>query len=71
MHPRAVKLAVGGLRSRGKFQVAHMIRTLLGSPHARAQTRRMRSAVAVCHAHARRLGALAQQGGARLRHAGR
>ena len=28
-------------------------------------------AVAVCHAHARRLGTLAQQGGARLRHAGR
>jgi len=48
-----------------------MIRTLLGLAARPGADAADALAVAVCHAHARRLGALAQQGGVRLRHAGR
>ena len=66
--PRAVKLAVVGSGGAEKFQVAHMIRVLLAlrdSPGADASDA---LAVAVCHAHARRYGAPAQQPTARARH---
>ncbi|TLZ14658.1 MAG: crossover junction endodeoxyribonuclease RuvC, partial [Gammaproteobacteria bacterium] len=69
--PRAIKLAVVGSGAAHKFQVAHMIRTLLALPERPGADAADALAVAVCHAHARRLGTLAQQGGARLRHAGR
>lgn len=57
--PRAIKLALVGSGAAEKFQVAHMVRTLLtlrDSPGADAADA---LAVAVCHAHARRLRALA------------
>jgi crossover junction endodeoxyribonuclease RuvC len=63
--PRAIKLAVVGSGAAEKFQVAHMVGALL------ALTERPRAdaadalAVAVCHAHARRLHVLAQQAGPR------
>jgi crossover junction endodeoxyribonuclease RuvC len=69
--PRAIKLAVVGSGAAEKFQVAHMIRTLLGLAARPGADAADALAVAVCHAHARRLGTLAQQGGVRLRHAGR
>ncbi len=69
--PRAIKLAVVGSGAAEKFQVAHMIRTLLALHERLGADAADALAVAVCHAHARRLGTLAQQGGVRLRHAGR
>jgi len=69
--PRAIKLAVVGSGAAEKFQVAHMIRTLLALSERPGADAADALAVAVCHAHARRLGALAQQSGARLRHAWR
>src|SRR5256885_1136422 len=69
--PRAIKLAVVGSGAAEKFQVVHMIRTLLRLAERPGADAADALAVAVCHAHARRLGTLAQQGGARLRHAGR
>jgi crossover junction endodeoxyribonuclease RuvC len=69
--PRAVKLAVVGSGAAEKFQVAHMIRTLLALSERPGADAADALAVAVCHAHARRLGTLAQQSGARLRHAWR
>jgi crossover junction endodeoxyribonuclease RuvC len=59
--PRAVKLAVVGSGGAEKFQVAHMIRTLLGLAERPGADAADALAVAVCHAHARRLAVLVQQ----------
>ena len=65
--PRAIKLAVVGSGSAEKFQVAHMVRVLLRFEGPLSADAADALAVAVCHAHARRLGALvARQGGAPL-----
>jgi len=58
--PRAIKLAVVGSGAAEKFQVAHMVRTLLALGERPGADASDALAVAVCHAHARRLGALAQ-----------
>jgi crossover junction endodeoxyribonuclease RuvC len=64
--PRAIKLALVGTGAAEKFQVAHMVRVLLGVAGPLTADAADALAVAVCHAHARRLGALAaQQGTAR------
>jgi crossover junction endodeoxyribonuclease RuvC len=63
--PRAIKLAVVGSGAAEKFQVAHMIRTLLGLGERPGADAADALAVAVCHAHARRLHALAQRTSAR------
>ncbi len=63
--PRAIKLAVVGSGAAEKFQVAHMICTLLGLAERPGADAADALAVAVCHAHARRLGALTQHPGAR------
>jgi crossover junction endodeoxyribonuclease RuvC len=66
--PRAIKLAVVGSGAAEKFQVAHMIRILLSLAVRPGADAADALAVAVCHAHTRRLLVLAQQaGGARLR----
>ena len=57
--PRAIKLAVVGSGAAEKFQVAHMIRALLALRERPAADAADALAVAVCHAHARRLGQLA------------
>lgn len=59
--PRAVKLAVVGSGGAEKFQVAHMIRTLLALTERPGADAADALAVAVCHAHARRLALLVQQ----------
>ncbi|HEX4619246.1 MAG TPA: crossover junction endodeoxyribonuclease RuvC [Steroidobacteraceae bacterium] len=70
--PRTIKLAVVGSGAAEKFQVAHMVRVLLGVRGALSADAADALAVAVCHAHARRLGALvAQQGASRVRQAQR
>jgi crossover junction endodeoxyribonuclease RuvC len=61
--PRAVKLAVVGSGAAEKAQVAHMIRALLGLAVRPGADAADALAVAVCHAHSRRLGALAQHAG--------
>ena len=58
--PRAIKLAIVGSGAAEKFQVAHMIRALLALPERPGADAADALAVAVCHAHARRLQALAQ-----------
>jgi len=58
--PRAIKLAVVGSGAAEKPQVAHMIRTLLGLGESPGADAADALAVAVCHAHTRRLHALAQ-----------
>jgi crossover junction endodeoxyribonuclease RuvC len=66
--PRAIKLAVVGSGAAEKFQVAHMIRTLLSLAVRPGADAADALAVAVCHAHTRRLLVLAQQAGvARVR----
>ena len=60
--PRAVKLAVVGSGAAEKFQVAQMIRTLLSLSERPAADAADALAVAVCHAHQRRLQALIQRG---------
>jgi crossover junction endodeoxyribonuclease RuvC len=66
--PRAIKLAVVGTGGAEKFQVAHMVRMLLRMEGPLSADAADALAVAVCHAHARRLGALvARQGAAPLR----
>jgi crossover junction endodeoxyribonuclease RuvC len=65
--PRAIKLAIVGSGAAEKFQVAHMIRTLLALAEPPAADAADALAVAVCHAHARRLHALAQGAQARSR----
>jgi crossover junction endodeoxyribonuclease RuvC len=57
--PRAIKLALVGSGAAEKVQVAHMIRTLLGLQGRIAPDASDALAVAVCHAHARRLQELA------------
>jgi crossover junction endodeoxyribonuclease RuvC len=59
--PRAIKLAVVGSGAAEKFQVAHMIRILLSLAVRPGADAADALAVAVCHAHARRLLVLAQQ----------
>jgi crossover junction endodeoxyribonuclease RuvC len=58
--PRAIKLAVVGSGAAEKFQVAHMIRTLLALSERPQADAADALAVAVCHAHARRVHVLAQ-----------
>lgn len=65
--PRAIKLAVVGFGGAEKLQVAHMIRTLLKLQIRVTGDASDALAVAVCHAHSRRLHALAQGQEAALR----
>jgi crossover junction endodeoxyribonuclease RuvC len=53
--PRAIKLALVGSGAAEKVQVAHMIRALLGLQGRIAPDASDALAVAVCHAHSRRL----------------
>ncbi len=57
--PRAIKLALVGSGAAEKVQVAHMIRVLLGLQGRIAPDAADALAVAVCHAHSRRLHELA------------
>jgi crossover junction endodeoxyribonuclease RuvC len=59
--PRAIKLALVGSGAAEKVQVAHMIRTLLGLQGRIGPDASDALAVAVCHAHSRRLHELAAQ----------
>ena len=61
--PRAVKLAVVGFGGAEKMQVAHMIRTLLTLEEKLSADASDALAVAVCHAHTRRVHALANSSG--------
>ncbi len=58
--PRAIKLAIVGFGAAEKAQVAHMIRTLLHLEGRIASDASDALAVAVCHAHSRRMHLLAQ-----------
>jgi crossover junction endodeoxyribonuclease RuvC len=58
--PRAIKLALVGSGAAEKLQVAHMIRTLLALSERPQADAADALAVAVCHAHNRTLGLLAQ-----------
>lgn len=58
--PRAIKLAVVGFGGAEKLQVAHMIRALLQLQIRVTGDASDALAVALCHAHSRRLHALAQ-----------
>ncbi|HVH83929.1 MAG TPA: crossover junction endodeoxyribonuclease RuvC [Steroidobacteraceae bacterium] len=70
--PRAIKLALVGSGAAEKFQVAHMVRVLLSVQGPLSADAADALAVAVCHAHTRRLSALvAQQGATRVRQAQR
>jgi crossover junction endodeoxyribonuclease RuvC len=62
--PRAIKLALVGSGAAEKVQVAHMIRTLLGLQGRVTADAADALAVAVCHAHSRRLQELALQAAA-------
>lgn len=62
--PRAIKLALVGSGAAEKVQVAHMIRTLLGLQGRVTADASDALAVAVCHAHSRRLQELALQAAA-------
>src|SRR5579863_657791 len=59
--PRAIKLALVGSGAAEKFQVAHMVCTLLTLRERLGADAADALAVAVCHAHARRLRTLAAQ----------
>jgi crossover junction endodeoxyribonuclease RuvC len=61
--PRAVKLAIVGFGGAEKAQVAHMIRTLLTVQGKLTADASDALAVAVCHAHSRRVDALARSAG--------
>jgi crossover junction endodeoxyribonuclease RuvC len=63
--PRAIKLALVGSGAAEKPQVAHMIRTLLALEGRIAPDAADALAVAVCHAHSRRLSELALASAAR------
>jgi len=63
--PRAVKLALVGSGAAEKFQVAQMIRTLLSLGERPAADAADALAVAVCHAHQRRLQGLIHRGAER------
>jgi crossover junction endodeoxyribonuclease RuvC len=56
--PRAIKMAVTGYGAAAKPQVAQMVRTLLLLEARLAADAADALAVALCHAHSRRLGAL-------------
>jgi crossover junction endodeoxyribonuclease RuvC len=58
--PRAIKLALVGSGAAEKVQVAHMIKTLLGLDGKIAPDASDALAVAICHAHTRRLHQLTQ-----------
>lgn len=58
--PRAIKLAVVGSGSAEKSQVSHMIATLLRLPKSIGPDAADALAVALCHAHSRRLQLLTQ-----------
>jgi crossover junction endodeoxyribonuclease RuvC len=58
--PRAIKLALVGSGAAEKFQVAHMIKTLLHLDGKISPDAADALAIAVCHAHSRRLGELVQ-----------
>ena len=58
--PRAIKLALVGSGAAEKAQVAHMIKTLLQLDGKIAPDAADALAIAVCHAHTRRLHQLAQ-----------
>ena len=68
--PRAIKLALVGSGAAEKFQVAHMICALLRLAERPRADAADALAVAVCHAHARRLQALAGSPAARIAGAG-
>jgi crossover junction endodeoxyribonuclease RuvC len=53
--PRAIKLAIVGFGGAEKEQVAHMIRALLGVEGRLSSDASDALAVALCHAHSRRL----------------
>ncbi len=53
--PRAIKLAVVGFGGAEKEQVAHMIRTLLGVQGRIQADASDALAIALCHAHSRRV----------------
>ena len=59
--PRAIKLALVGSGAAEKFQVAHMVCVLLTLSERPGADAADALAVAVCHAHARRLRTLAPQ----------
>jgi crossover junction endodeoxyribonuclease RuvC len=61
--PRAIKLAVVGFGAAEKVQVAHMIRMLLSLEGRLSSDASDALAVAICHAHSRRVHALAQSHG--------
>jgi crossover junction endodeoxyribonuclease RuvC len=70
--PRAIKLALVGSGAAEKFQVAHMVRALLGIGERLSADAADALAVAVCHAHTRRLAALVRAAGVtRVGQAGR
>ncbi len=58
--PRAIKLAVVGSGAAEKAQVSHMITTLLRLPKGIGPDASDALAIAVCHAHSRRLQLLTQ-----------
>jgi crossover junction endodeoxyribonuclease RuvC len=60
--PRAIKMAVTGYGAAEKPQVAQMVRTLLSLQIALKADAADALAVALCHAHTRRLGALTAAG---------
>jgi crossover junction endodeoxyribonuclease RuvC len=63
--PRAIKLALVGFGGAEKGQVGHMIRVLLKLEARIAVDASDALAIAVCHAHSRRLQALADAGATR------
>jgi crossover junction endodeoxyribonuclease RuvC len=63
--PRAIKLALVGFGGAEKGQVGHMIRVLLRLEERIGEDAADALAIAVCHAHTRRLQALAGSGKAR------
>jgi crossover junction endodeoxyribonuclease RuvC len=65
--PRAIKLALVGSGAAQKFQVAHMIKTLLQLDGPIGADASDALAIAVCHAHSRRLHQLSQAAEAGLR----
>lgn len=65
--PRAIKLALVGSGAAEKAQVAHMIRTLLGLEGRISPDASDALAVAICHAHSRRLDELLQRTAASAR----
>src|SRR5579872_2817800 len=65
--PRAIKLALVGTGAAEKVQVAHMIKTLLRLDGKIPADAADALAIAVCHAHSRRLRQLAAQPGAQAR----